>query len=467
MVAAPAPLVAAFRDAQRVFMGRLADRSSVRFARSRAPAACGGAAPRDGSAVASPHPPLFGTNRQEAEIYERLRRSAVGSESASMVLCGHRGCGKHATLAAALDRLDADPAVPRYDVAELSGLVHAEAAAGLRELTAQLRADTGKGKCSRYVDDLGLVVDELRRRRAERRAPLLVVLSDLDAFALTPRQTLLYTLLDAMQSRLGCVVVVGVTTDHGVLELFEKRVRSRLSNHHVAFTRATAPDVEDLFRNRFALEGSDLFVAPGGAPSADDAAAYARAHGEARDALAVLPAFVDGTREAVAAGRSMRWFCRVFARAAAALDDARPTLDEAHLAEAFGAQEPNSVASWRKAVRALPAAEKALFVAFLKLERVGNPYSLEAASHVLCRLSQASASDAHDEGALLDAVASLADRNIVTLAAEARSRRDAHVLRFTPVRVAAAVDVEDLWLALRTDDLETPTSLRQWALNHL
>lgn len=237
MVAAPAPLVAAFRDAQRVFMGRLADRSSVRFARSRTPAACGGAAPRDGSAVASPHPPLFGTNRQEAEIYERLRRSAVGSESASMVLCGHRGCGKHATLAAALDRLDADPAVPRYDVAELSGLVHAEAAAGLRELTAQLRADTGKGKCSRYVDDLGLVVDELRRRRAERRAPLLVVLSDLDAFALTPRQTLLYTLLDAMQSRLGCVVVVGVTTDHGVLELFEKRVRSRLSNHHVAFTR--------------------------------------------------------------------------------------------------------------------------------------------------------------------------------------------------------------------------------------
>ena len=136
---------------------------------------------------------------------ERLRRAAVEGASTSLILCGHSGCGKHATLARALDRLDADPAVPRYDVAELNGLVHAEAAAGLRELAAQLDASGDVSEKSRYVDDLGLLVDELRRRRAERRAPLLVVLSELDAFALQPRQTLLYVLLDAMQSRLGCV----------------------------------------------------------------------------------------------------------------------------------------------------------------------------------------------------------------------------------------------------------------------
>ena len=61
----------------------------------------------------------------------------------------------------------------------------------------------------------------------------------------------------------------------------------------------------------------------------------------------------------------------------------------------------------------------------------------------------------------------LCDRNVVVLGAEARHRREAHVLRFTPARLAAAVDVDDLWLALRTDDLDTPTTLRQWALNHL
>ena len=68
---------------------------------------------------------------------------------------------------------------------------------------------------------------------------MLVILHELDAFALQPRQTLLYVLLDAMQSRLGCVIVCGITRDHAVLELFEKRVKSRLQNHHVAFNRPT------------------------------------------------------------------------------------------------------------------------------------------------------------------------------------------------------------------------------------
>ena len=96
--------------------------------------------------------------------------------------------------------------------------MHADAATGLLRIS---RGNSTPGRrrnaTSRYVDDLGILVEELRRRRAERQAPLLVILHELDAFALQPRQTLLYVLLDAMQSRLGCVIVCGITRDHAVL----------------------------------------------------------------------------------------------------------------------------------------------------------------------------------------------------------------------------------------------------------
>ena len=462
------------RPAQRHFLEATCDAPPLRFGR--------------GSAGGSSSRALFGVRAQEQAVFERLRRSAAQGESTSLVLCGHRGCGKHATLARALARLDADATLPRYDVAELSGLVHAEAATGLRELVNQLAAESGRAAAatSRYVDDLALVVDELRRRRAERRAPLLVVLSELDAFALQPRQTLLYTLLDAMQSRLGCVVVVGVTTDHGVLELFEKRVRSRLQNHHVSFTQALACDVVACWDDRMALDGAALraaAVAPrrrkrprDPAPPAPDAAsdddgsadAYAQRHSANWAAIRTSPQFQNRVRDGVAAGRSLRWFSRVMARACASLAPDAPLLSAATVEEAFRSMDPNAGAAWRAAVSAMPPAEKALLVAFLKLERVGAPYTLESAIHVLGRLSQASAADAYEEEGLVDAMAALVDKDVAVLAQERGApRRDTHALRFAHVRLAAAVDVDDLWLALRTDDLGCPTTLRQWALNHI
>ena len=231
--------------AQRRMLERLADRPPVRLGRAKPP---------------QKHdvPNLFGSKKQETEIFERLKAAAVQGASTSLILCGHAGCGKRAHLARAIDRLDGEKGVPRFDVAELHGLVHADAATGLRDLARQLDAGRRRNATSRYVDDLGILVEELRRRRAERRAPLLVILHELDAFALQPRQTLLYVLLDAMQSRLGCVIVCGITRDHAVLELFEKRVKSRLQNHHVAFNRPTKVDIIQFFQDRFRLCGEDL-----------------------------------------------------------------------------------------------------------------------------------------------------------------------------------------------------------------
>jgi len=450
--------------AQRRMLERLADRPPVRLGRAKPPA---------------PHdvPPLFGVKKQETEIFDRLKAAAIQGASTSLILCGHAGSGKRATLARAIDRLDAEADVPRYDVAELHGLVHADAAAGLRDLARQLDAGRRRNATSRYVDDLGILVEELRRRRAERRAPLLVILHELDAFALQPRQTLLYVLLDAMQSRLGCVVVCGITQDHGVLELFEKRVRSRLHNHHVAFTRPTSCDIESFFGDRFRLSVEDLSAASHRLASEtsvrkrsraeDTRQQYVDAHTEAWALIKKDERVKNALGDSVSCGRSMRWFCRVAARCAACINEDDPLLRPAFLLEAFRAQEPNSCLCWRAAVRLLPPAEKALVIAFLKLERVGNQYCLENAAHAHARLGQASSQEAFDEDRLLEAQTLLLDKSMVLLSADARNRRDAHVLRFAPCRLAPALDVDDLWLALRGDDLGCTTTLRQWALNHV
>ena len=125
------------RPAQRHFLEATCDAPPLRFGR--------------GSAGGSSSRALFGVRAQEQAVFERLRRSAAQGESTSLVLCGHRGCGKHATLARALARLDADAGLPRYDVAELSGLVHAEAATG--DATARVRLYHGRARdCSAQTE---------------------------------------------------------------------------------------------------------------------------------------------------------------------------------------------------------------------------------------------------------------------------------------------------------------------------
>ena len=115
------------------------------------------------------------------------------------------------------------------------------------ELARQLVVDEARHDMykSTYSDNKSLVEDMMRRRYNEQgAAPLLVLLSDLDGFAMDDtRQTLLYFLVNLFHEKEGGIVIVGVTTDHNVLELFEKRVRSRLCNHLITFSRSLESDV--------------------------------------------------------------------------------------------------------------------------------------------------------------------------------------------------------------------------------
>lgn len=59
------------------------------------------------------------------------------------------------------------------------------------------------------------------------------VIDEFDMFAAHPRQTLLYNLFDIAQSRKAPVAVLGCTTRLDVVEMLEKRVKSRFSHRYV------------------------------------------------------------------------------------------------------------------------------------------------------------------------------------------------------------------------------------------
>ena len=66
---------------------------------------------------------------------------------------------------------------------------------------------------------------------------IIFIIDEFDMFAAHPRQTLLYNLFDVAQSRKAPIAVLGCTTRLNVVELLEKRVKSRFSHRYVYLTQ--------------------------------------------------------------------------------------------------------------------------------------------------------------------------------------------------------------------------------------
>lgn len=67
------------------------------------------------------------------------------------------------------------------------------------------------------------------------------VIDEFDMFATHARQTLLYNLFDIAQARKAPIAVLGCTTRMDVVEMLEKRVKSRFSHRYVYLSQARSP----------------------------------------------------------------------------------------------------------------------------------------------------------------------------------------------------------------------------------
>jgi len=83
------------------------------------------------------------------------------------------------------------------------------------------------------------------RESALSHKSVIFILEEFDLFAQRPKQRLLYSILNAMQSTLTQAAVVGLCCRLDAVELLEKRVKSRFSNRKLLFL---PPPAENLFK---------------------------------------------------------------------------------------------------------------------------------------------------------------------------------------------------------------------------
>ncbi|NXR33295.1 ORC4 protein, partial [Zosterops hypoxanthus] len=172
-----------------------------------------------------------------SHLLELLRRTTVHGESNSALIIGPRGSGKSALLNHVLKDLREMNQV-RENLLEnpfLSGLLQTNDKVALKEITRQLQLENvvGDKVFGSFAENLAFLLEALRRGNRTSSCPILFVLDEFDLFVHHKNQTLLYNLFDISQSAQTPVTVIGLTCRQDILELLEKRVKSRFSHRQI------------------------------------------------------------------------------------------------------------------------------------------------------------------------------------------------------------------------------------------
>ncbi|XP_078099999.1 origin recognition complex subunit 4 isoform X2 [Sander vitreus] len=177
-----------------------------------------------------------GLEAQHKHLLELLKRTAVHGESNSVLIVGPRGAGKTMLLKCVLrDLLEEKEAQKNLLQVHLNGLLQTDDRIALKEITRQLHLENvvGDKVFGSFAENLAFLLEALKKGDRSSSRPVLFVLEEFDLFAHHKNQTLLYNLLDVSQSAQAPVAVVGITCRLDVLELLEKRVKSRFSHRQI------------------------------------------------------------------------------------------------------------------------------------------------------------------------------------------------------------------------------------------
>ncbi|ETN66574.1 origin recognition complex subunit 4 [Anopheles darlingi] len=192
-----------------------------------------------------------GFEEERKHIHDLLLRTANSGESNSALLLGRRGSGKTTLLTSVLAEL-----LPLKSFHEntllvyLNGLIHTDDRQALKSITVQMKLENAvDGKVfGSFAENLAFLLDCLKSGNRKTSKSVIYLLEEFDLFCSHHNQTLLYNLFDVAQSAQAPICVIGVTARMDVVELLEKRVKSRFS-HRQIFLHPP----EDAFQERLAL----------------------------------------------------------------------------------------------------------------------------------------------------------------------------------------------------------------------
>ncbi|EFN77500.1 Origin recognition complex subunit 4 [Harpegnathos saltator] len=157
-------------------------------------------------------------------------------ESNSALLIGPRGSGKTTLVNSVLKELSAlknfkDNAL----IVNLHGLVHTDDRLALKDTTRQMQLENvvGDKVFGTFAENLCFLLECLKSGDKKHSKPVIFILDEFDLFCEHHNQTLLYNLFDVAQSAQVPICVLGITCRLDVIELLEKRVKSRFSYRQI------------------------------------------------------------------------------------------------------------------------------------------------------------------------------------------------------------------------------------------
>ncbi|KAH9285899.1 Origin recognition complex subunit 4 [Echinococcus granulosus] len=226
--------------------------------------------------LSSAHKTLYFEEEISRVLYT-IRDTVINGVSNSMLIIGRRGCGKNHLLREALEKVKLDPVVKDNLIeAHINGLIHTDDRLALHAIAKQLQrvcsdlvvktdllkfpaeenVEMKSGEDGSAAEDIRMrsFADQLRWLLAGLRAgsntsskTLLVVVEEFDLFAAHRNQALLYNLLDVSCHADGApICVIGVTCRLDIMEMLEKRVKSRFSHRQLHIIPVTAPHITDI-----------------------------------------------------------------------------------------------------------------------------------------------------------------------------------------------------------------------------
>nr|XP_034987058.1 origin recognition complex subunit 4 isoform X3 [Zootoca vivipara]XP_034987067.1 origin recognition complex subunit 4 isoform X3 [Zootoca vivipara]XP_034987076.1 origin recognition complex subunit 4 isoform X3 [Zootoca vivipara] len=175
-------------------------------------------------------------NAYQRQLLELLKRTAINGESNSVLIIGPRGSGKTLLTCHVLKKLMEVKEV-RENILQvhLNGLLQTNDKIALKEITRQLNLENvvGDKVFGSFAENLTFLLEALKRGDRAHSCPVLFILDEFDLFVHHKNQTLLYNLFDVSQSAQTPIAVVGLTCRLDILELMEKRVKSRFSHRQI------------------------------------------------------------------------------------------------------------------------------------------------------------------------------------------------------------------------------------------
>ncbi|KAM6465210.1 origin recognition complex subunit 4 isoform 1-T5 [Liasis olivaceus] len=184
----------------------------------------------------NPNGKLFGLEHQYKHLLELLKHTAINGESNSVLIIGPRGSGKTLLICHVLKKiLEIKQVRDNVLQVHLNGLLQTSDRIALKEITRQLNLENvvGDKVFGNFAENLAFLLEALKRGDRDHSCPVLFILDEFDLFVHHKNQTLLYNLLDVSQSAQTPIAVIGLTCRLDILELMEKRVKSRFSHRQI------------------------------------------------------------------------------------------------------------------------------------------------------------------------------------------------------------------------------------------